>query len=121
MFYASLSWAMIMKSVARQLDLLKSTKIYYLTAITRNLPGLVTSFVSRVYLHRQDGQAITLVAMFVEILLTTVTGALTYLIAWGLAGEPALIPYYYPLTVLGVGLFLLYPPIFRRGLSRVPG
>ena len=121
--YGSLGWALIMQGVAQRSDLFKSAKIYYLTAITRNLPGLALNILSRVALHEEEGRGktVTVVAMLVERLLITLASALTYILTLLLFGGEAIIPIYYVVILVMVGLVIISPPIFKKLVRRVPG
>ncbi|MCB0155728.1 MAG: hypothetical protein KDF65_13100, partial [Anaerolineae bacterium] len=121
--YGSLGWALIMEGVAQRSDLFKSAKIYFLTVITRNLPILALSIISRVALHEEAGRGktITFVAVLVERLIITIASALAYLIVSYLFGIEAIVPAYYVIAVLVVGLVIISPPIFKRLIAKVPG
>jgi hypothetical protein len=123
MICSGLNWAIIMRRIARYPHFRKSIKIFYLTALTRNLPGIIPHFASRVYLHQEDGQGkgITLIVMVIELLLVILAGALIYLAAWFLTGAQAIVPIHYPLLIVAAGLIVIYPPVLNRLVRWIPG
>lgn len=117
--YGSLGWAMIMQNLDNQARLIDSVKIYYVTTITRNLPGLVVHFAGRTYLHKKNGQnkTISVVSITLEMLIATLASILTYLIFWPFSGLPPIIPQYYTILILTVICCLTFSPLFKHLIS----
>jgi len=111
-----LGWALIVRNLDSEQQMLRSFRIYILSNIGRNLPGGVWHIAGRVYLHRRAGASgiATVVASGVELVLAVLAGTAIYAI--GLLVRPAgsLIPREWLIALLLLEGILLCPPVFNR-------
>lgn len=111
---SGLGWWLTLRSLGFPLPMLEGIRIFFLSSLTRYLPGRIWYTVTRVYMCGQVGvpAAVASVSLIVEILLVLASGALVAALAVPLIladyGPPAIL---LGALVLAGGLVALHPVI----------
>lgn len=120
-FLTPLTWGLVLWLCLRErLPWLESLQIWYVSQVSKYLPGSVWNYVSRVYLCNQRGisSSTSILSMVLEIMLILLAQATVVLLSlpFWLEGTQNLL---WVLVILPLGLIVLQPRIFNGLLSFV--
>ncbi len=118
---AALAWGLIMNQIAGESSWIGHLRIYYVTNLTKRLPGVLWYVLGRTVMYDQVGVSKTLVSVGsgLEFILLIVSGIMVSLLSWPLL--PALDlgkPWWLLLGLIG-GLIVVHPTVINFILHKL--
>lgn len=118
---AALVWASIMRTLGSGVTHSDHLRYYVISHLARRLPGTVWYVASRGYLYRQHGESVPFIALAsaLELLITTVSGALVTLFFGAISTTLSTLQMLGLLATVVVGGLATHPALVRWGLRRL--